>query len=312
MELKKIENEILYLLSVDSSMNLAGMSKIMKKSKQVISYNINKLVKEGIIKRFFPIIDYTLLYSTWLRVLIRFSNTSPKKENEIIEFIKRRECVKSINKVDNYFDLIVEIAENNINEMYNLILSLEERYGKYILEDYFDIIMGQESFACRMFRNKRDSREILWKDKTERINLDEKDKRILREIEENSRVNYVSLSSKLKISPKTIINRVKRLEKLQIIKGYSIMIDWKKLGKVHYKILIDPFIYSEERFDSLKDSISSDRKVICIREVISRYMLEFDMIVDSYNEILELMNSLKENFSELIRGYDIVHVREEI
>ena len=102
------------------------------------------------------------------------------------------------------------------------------------------------------------------------------------------------------------------MEEQGLIKGYGIMINWNKLGKVHYKILIDPFIYTKKEFDSLKDAISSNKKVICIREVISRYMLEFDMIVDNYNEILELTYSLKENFSELIRGYDIVHVREEI
>lgn len=311
MDIRKIDKDILYMLSRDSSMNLTEMSKELKRSKQVLSYNINKLIKEGIIKGFFPIVDYALLGRLWLRILVRFSNTSPSKEREIIEFIKKREEAKRISKVDNYFDLIIDYAGNDMQKLYSLILSLEEKYGKHIIEDYFDIIISQEAFPCRFFRECRERRGIS-NAGGEKAALDEKDAKILREIEINPRPNYAILSQKIGINPKTIIKRIRIMEKKGIIKGYGIMINWSKLGKVHYKILIDPFIYTRKKFDSLKEAISSNKRVICFREVISKYMIEFDIIVESYNEILESMNPLKENFSDVIRGYDIVHVREEI
>ncbi len=312
MALTKTEQDILHLLSINSRMSYPRMSKMLNKSKQVIHYNINKLIKEGIIKNFVPIIDYTQLYSNWIRVLIKLSNASPKKEQEIIDFIKKKEDVKRIYQVDNYFDLVIEIATNNINNLHDLVLSLEEKYGKYILEDHFDIIVKRNYLSYSLFGGKKGSTEISWKNKQEKITLDEKDWKIIRELEGTFKVNYVTLASKLNTDPKTIIRRMKKMEQAQLIKGYGVRVDWRKIGKVHYKILLDPFIYDKKRFEELKKHLLDHVKVIKISEVMSRYMLEFDIVVDNYNDILELMHALKENFSDIIRSYDIVHIRNEI
>ncbi len=76
--------------------------------------------------------------------------------------------------------------------------------------------------------------------------MDKKDKSILDLIKENCRLTTKQISKKLNIPITTIHNRIKKLERDGIIKGYIAVLDEKKLGKpiaayilitVDYKIL---------------------------------------------------------------------------
>lgn len=76
--------------------------------------------------------------------------------------------------------------------------------------------------------------------------MDKKDKLILDLIKENCRLTTKQISKKLNIPITTIHNRIKKLEKGGIIKGYKTILDNKKLGKsiaayilitVDYKLL---------------------------------------------------------------------------
>lgn len=60
--------------------------------------------------------------------------------------------------------------------------------------------------------------------------LDEKDKKILKLLSENARISYREISRNIQISDVAVIKRIKKLEKLGVIKKYTIIIDPKKLG----------------------------------------------------------------------------------
>ena len=62
------------------------------------------------------------------------------------------------------------------------------------------------------------------------LDLDELDWRILRELARDSRQSLRSLAKKLKVSISTISSRVRRLEKCGVIKGYTVVVDYEKLG----------------------------------------------------------------------------------
>ena len=60
--------------------------------------------------------------------------------------------------------------------------------------------------------------------------IDERDKKILGIILENSRLSYRRIAKKAKISVVTVINRIRELEKQKIIKSYATELDYEKLG----------------------------------------------------------------------------------
>ena len=61
--------------------------------------------------------------------------------------------------------------------------------------------------------------------------IDEKDKKIINLLEKNGRLPIQELSSKLKIPPSTIHNRIRRMERENIIEGYSVRLNEKVMER---------------------------------------------------------------------------------
>ena len=60
--------------------------------------------------------------------------------------------------------------------------------------------------------------------------VDEIDKKILAQLIENSKMQSKELSRKLKIHPNTLLQRLKKLEKSEVIKRYSAVVDFSKVS----------------------------------------------------------------------------------
>jgi Lrp/AsnC family transcriptional regulator, leucine-responsive regulatory protein len=61
-------------------------------------------------------------------------------------------------------------------------------------------------------------------------NLDKIDRKILKILQNDGRISNVKLSNMVHLSPTPCLERVKRLEKEGVIKGYVALLDPKKLG----------------------------------------------------------------------------------
>ena len=62
------------------------------------------------------------------------------------------------------------------------------------------------------------------------MELDSLDKNIINELIINSKLSYRDVAKKVKVSVATVMNRVKRLEKENVIKRYTTIIDYDKIG----------------------------------------------------------------------------------
>lgn len=62
------------------------------------------------------------------------------------------------------------------------------------------------------------------------IKLDKKDEKVLNILKESSKLTTGKISKKIAVPVTTVHNRIKKLEKLGIIKNYTINLDHKKLG----------------------------------------------------------------------------------
>ena len=59
---------------------------------------------------------------------------------------------------------------------------------------------------------------------------DDLDRRILKELLNNSNRSYRQLAEDLDVAPGTVLKRMKNMENDGIITGYSVIVDYKKLG----------------------------------------------------------------------------------
>jgi len=63
------------------------------------------------------------------------------------------------------------------------------------------------------------------------VELDEVDQKIIEMLRRNGRASYKEIAEELGVGVATVYKRIKRLERIGVIKGYTAVIDESKLGK---------------------------------------------------------------------------------
>lgn len=94
--------------------------------------------------------------------------------------------------------------------------------------------------------------------------LDELDKRIIKELCKSSQGSYRQIAKRLGIHPTTLIQRVKNLEELGIIHGYRAHVDYLKLG---YEFMAIVHIYVEGDLLEIQQKIRSLQDVVAVFDV---------------------------------------------
>ncbi|MFH1064614.1 MAG: Lrp/AsnC family transcriptional regulator [Candidatus Woesearchaeota archaeon] len=76
------------------------------------------------------------------------------------------------------------------------------------------------------------------------MTLDKKDLQILDELCENAKLTTGQIAKRLRIPVTTVHNRIKKLEKLGVITGYTVKLDHTKLGKPMMAYILISVMYT--------------------------------------------------------------------
>jgi len=121
-------------------------------------------------------------------------------------------------------------------------------------------------------------------------NLDKLDLAILRELQKNGRITVTELASRVGLSKTPCQVRMRRLEELGYVMGYTALIDQKKLGSKH--IAFVQVTMSDTKTKALQ---AFNDAVRCIPEIEQCHMIaaNFDYLlkvrtsdIDNYREVL--------------------------
>ncbi len=120
--------------------------------------------------------------------------------------------------------------------------------------------------------------------------LDEIEKNILRELNKNARMSFRQAAKKLRISPTTLHNKVKKLENSGVLKGYIPLISTESVG--FNLIAIIALRVKQEKDIEVQEAISKFPQVGAIYEITG----DWDLILVCYFRGREdLTNFLKKD-----------------
>ena len=121
-------------------------------------------------------------------------------------------------------------------------------------------------------------------------NTDKTDEKIVLKLLENSRISLKELGSKLKLSPLTIKNRIKKLIEKDVIKNFMISLNFNKLES---KFIV--LNYSAETMDVSKEVRRVTGKyfseVMTVSSFFTKHRLLFGRVKDEQN-FLKAMSEL--------------------
>lgn len=134
--------------------------------------------------------------------------------------------------------------------------------------------------------------------------LDETDIRLLRALQEDAKVNAKELTDTLHISKTPIYERIKRLESEGIIKGYTAVVDNKKVGLPLVVFCnVSLAVHDDEHINRFK------REIACVDEVMECYSTggHYDFLLKVVLKDLEAYNAFV--FEKLTKVHGIVKMQ---
>ena len=118
--------------------------------------------------------------------------------------------------------------------------------------------------------------------------MDDLDMNILRSLIKNSRITLSQMSKEIDAPDATISNRLKKLEN-DVIKSYTVILDWEKIGLDITTIII---IQTEsEKHESVKEELSKLKEVSEVYSVSGEYDILIKVWVRDIEELNQLMNT---------------------
>lgn len=306
------DRKLLYELDLDSRQSFNKLAKKIGLSKNSIAYRINRLQKIGIINQFHTVVDIGKLGYISFRLYLKLQNTTPDKEEEIINFLKKKEIVTWIVSIEGDYNLGCLILTKSIKEMNSL---WKELIGKYV--NYFDekflTIMTKVSYFSRSYLIdlKKNDYEIDFVTESEEIKIDDTDKEILKLLAPNSRISIIEIAHKLKITSKTAIARIKNLENKKIIIGYKTVFDIEKLGYQYFKIHFNLHNLTEEKRKEFKSFVKNHPNIIYDNEVLGGDDFEIEIQTENSISLRKILEQIKSEFSKIIKNYKILNFYKE-
>jgi len=87
------DKRLLYELDKNSRQSYRRLAKKIRLSKNAVRYKMQVLQERGIIKQFHTVVDTGKLGYITFRLYINLHDTTPEKEEEIINFLKNKDIV---------------------------------------------------------------------------------------------------------------------------------------------------------------------------------------------------------------------------
>jgi Lrp/AsnC family leucine-responsive transcriptional regulator len=312
MKLDTKDYQILYEMDVNCRQPVIEIAKKVRLSKDTVLYRIRKLEKEKILLRYQAYINHGKLGYTSTRINIKLQNTTPEKEKEIVEFISHQPIVGFFASVEGNVDLIVWVLVRSVNELDHFWNELIEKYQNYIEKTETGIYTKIAHYPRAFFlKNKRNTKEMIFTSMGETEKIDRTDSDILKVLTKNARDSIVSIARTLKLSTKTVSARIKSLEKRDVIRGYTAIFNLEALGIIYYKIYFDFQNTTPEQLKKLDQFILLHPNIIYRDHVIGGHPCEIEVQVRNEKELRELIDEMKNEFSSIIRSYEVLHYFKE-
>ncbi len=122
-------------------------------------------------------------------------------------------------------------------------------------------------------------------------NIDEIDFRILKELQKNGRISFAEISRRTGIPDSTIYDRITRLRDRGVIKGFTAILDDKKLG-INITALVGVETKSEN-YGKVAKELSRIDKVIEVYGVTGEFDLMVKIKAVSMEDLSRILNIIR-------------------
>ena len=301
------DKRILYELDRNARISYSQLAKKVMLNQNSVIYRIEQLKKKEIIKEFRTIVNVGKLGYITSNLFVNLQNTTPEKEKEIIDFLKEQEVVNWIVSVEGNYNIGFSMITKNVLEIDYVWKHLMHNYINYIDKRRFTIMNKTVYFSkAYLMDDKINDFEIMTYSDPEEVKLDDLDLKILDILANNCRTKIIDIAKSIKVTPKTVISRIKNLEEKQVIVGYKTSMNIEKLGYHYYKVSFMLHNLTHEKIIAFIRYSKNNPNITFYLRDIGGEDFEIEVQVKSIEELKEIIDDIRIKFSDIIREYSMM------
>ena len=122
------------------------------------------------------------------------------------------------------------------------------------------------------------------------MKIDNINKKILFLLQKDARITYKEIAAELKRSETTIRDRIKAMERVGIIQGYTALINKTDLGLNFFAMIFANPVSSTD-LDTITEKIKKVKNVMRVYQISGHHRIAIFMVAPSYKELKEIIKS---------------------
>lgn len=305
-KLDNADKRILYELDINARIPATQLAKKIHLSREKVNYRINNLVKMGIIRKFVTMINPTKLGYSVYKMFFKFQNLSKEKEKEMISYLVKNHFIYWIASAQGRWDMNMTIFAEDINHFDEILSEFISKYGKYILEQEFNTTLRVGILSKSWILDRNEKRKLsMFGGKVENISIDKEDVEILRILANNGRMNSTEIAGKINSTERKVIYRIKNLEKLGIILGYTTSLNLESLNMQFFKATINLNLLTIKEQNKLIEYCKNNPNIGFFVFCVGSWPFEIEAIVKDNKQFYSLLDDLRQKFPE-IKGFETI------
>ena len=309
LKLDKKDKKILYELYKNARIPVSVIAKKVELSKDTIKYRIRRMEKAGLILGYTTVVNLNRFGFHWNILLLQTKFDNAEQEKKFIEFLQSSKNVLKVMKCSGKWDYQIDVVyvsflelDEIVNGIKKLTLLLdfsvlnclkEIKYAHLPLR-FFDDIGQEKQYMTAAPAGRVDESK-------EKCELDTIDKQLIMLLAKNSRSTLLHLSKSVQLSPDATTNRIKRLEKNGVLRGYMPVINTALLYDEHWI-----FIQINKSPGALDAYLKQHPSIQTIYEIGYEYDIFFWISATTIGEYEAILSEIKHKFSDSINRIDAV------
>jgi len=303
------DRKILARLVLESRTPFSTLRKDCMLSRDGVKYRIDRLRKRGLIQAFIPQINFRALGYHDFHLFLVIDESDRKKKEQFIRSLSEKPFVREVMEYSDRFDLEVVILARDAEEFDKLAMGLTqdmviEKHKMQVIKGYISMQLPKGFYKEAKVPGPR-----MYRDHIE-AKVDDADIRILEQLSKDSRSSGYYLGKASGLTAEAVSYRIRRLERLGIIRNFTCIVDLSKLGYSWYTLLLKARKWDELMEKKMHAFVENNDYILKSVKLLGTWDFLFYVLADSHRHYHDTVNSIRQAFPVFSEHESLLGYRE--
>ncbi|MBT3835715.1 AsnC family transcriptional regulator [Candidatus Woesearchaeota archaeon] len=315
-KLDEFDRFILYKLVQNGRIPYSHIARDMKKSVQFVQFRVKRMHRWGFYLGDVLMLDMSKLgYRTYHLYLQVRQHTGKESDliQQVVQYFSDHCGTAAIQKMIGRYQVYMAITAHNIQEVETMLIGAVDKFRNVITEyRIMNLYRGYSLAHNFLFPDK----ELIYQNETlfasPKIDLSDKDMKMIKALNENPRMTFSALGKKIKSQRDTVKRMYKRLVREKVILRIRPSINPATVGYIDKHIKFKIKFRGLDKLKEIRDHLISLRETKFLVFTFGNYDLSLNIIFNNIHELESFQREFDRKFGDIISHISYHDYYEEV